>query len=199
MKRKEFDLNENQVIDIFKLRQKIRYEDVNTSECFNPDFVNLSKNSEETSELKASVNQIGLLQPIILAKTDFTENHKLFNWEIISGMKRHFVCKELNLKTIFSMKVDTILSRNDIKKLKLYESYINYKIPSDLITPKVFWLSTGIQEVYISQRSDNFIKDAKICSEITGIPLSLVKQAIRYAIDSKIVEKYTNSSPIENI
>ena len=197
MKRKEFDLNENQVIDIFKLRQKIRYEDVNTSECFNPDFENLSKNSEETNELKASVNQIGLLQPIILAKTDFTENHNLFNWEIISGTKRHFVCKELNLKTIFSMKVDTILSRNDIKKLKLYESYINYKIPSDLITPKVVWLSTGIQEVYKSQRSDNFTKDAKICSEITGIPLSLVKKAIRYAIDSKIVEKYKNSSPIE--
>ena len=97
------------------------------------------------------------------------------------------------------MKVDTILSGNDIKKLKLYESYINYIIPSDLITPKVVWLSTGIQEVYISQRSDNFIKDAKICSEITGIPLSLVIQAISYAIDSKIVEKYTNSSPIENI
>lgn len=199
MKRKEFDLNENQVIDIFKLRQKIRYEDVNTSECFNPDFENLSKNSEETSELKASVNQIGLLQPIILAKTEFTENHKLFNWEIISGMKRHFVCKELNIKTIFSMKVDTILSGNDIKKLKLYESYINYIIPSDLITPKVVWLSTGIQEVYISQRSDNFTKDAKICSEITGIPLSLVIEAISYAIDSKIVEKYTNSSPIEKI
>ena len=197
MKRKEFDLNENQVIDIFKLRQKIRYEDVNTSECFNPDFENLSKNSEETNELKASVNQIGLLQPIILAKTDFTENHNLFNWEIISGTKRHFVCKELNLKTIFSMKVDTILSRNDIKKLKLYESYINYKIPSDLITPKVVWFSIG--KVYESQRSDNFSKDAKICSEITGIPLSLVIQAIKYAIDSKIVEKYTNSSPIEKI
>ena len=49
MKRKEFDLNENQVIDIFK-RQEIRYEDVNTSECFNPDFENLSKNSEDTNE-----------------------------------------------------------------------------------------------------------------------------------------------------
>ena len=199
MKRKELDLNENQVIDIFKLRQKIRYEDVNISECFNPDFENLSKNSEETNELKASVNQIGLIQPIILAKTEFTENHKLFNWEIISGAKRHFVCKELNIKTIFSMKVDTVLSRNDIKKLKLYESYINYKIPSDLITPKVVWLSTGIQEVYKSHRSENLTKDAKICSEITGIPLSLVIQAIKYAIDSKIVEKYTNSSPIEKI
>ena len=111
-------------------------------------------------------------------------------------MKRHFVCKELNLKTIFSMKVDTILSRNDIKKLKLYESYINYKIPSDLITPKVVWFSIG--KVYESQRSDNFSKDAKMFGNYRHT-LPLVRQAIKYAIDSKIVEKYTNSSPIEKI
>ena len=196
MKSKEFDLSENHVIDIYKLRNKIRYEEVDISECFNPDFAILSKNSEETNELKASIEQSGLLQPIIVAKTKFTENHKLFNWEIISGTKKHFVCKELNLKTISSMKVDTILSRNDIKKLKLYESYINYKIPSDLITPRVVWLSTGIQEAYLSQRSDNFTKDAKTCSAITGVPLPLVRQAIKYAIDSKIVKNYKNSSPI---
>ena len=95
MKRKELDLNENQVIDIFKLRQKIRYEDVNTSECFNPDFENLSKNSEDTNELKASVNQIGLIQPIILAKTEFTENHKLFNWEIIQVQRDTLYVKSL--------------------------------------------------------------------------------------------------------
>lgn len=199
MKAKEFDLNENQVIDIFNFRKVMRHENVSVSECFNPDLENLSKNSEETNELKASISQLGILQPIILAKTEFTENHKLFNWEIISGTKRHFVCRELNIKNIFSIKIDKIISKDEIKKLKLYESYINYKIPSDLITPKVLWLSTGIQEVYISQRSDNLTKDAKICSELTGIPFSLVKQTIKYAIDSKIVEKYKNSSPIEKI
>ena len=100
MKRKEFDLNENQVRDIFKLRQEIRYEDVNTSECFNPDFENLSKNSEDTNELKASVNQIGLLQPIIWQKLNSIENHKLFNWRLSQVWRIHFV-KELNIKTIF--------------------------------------------------------------------------------------------------
>lgn len=199
MKDKKFDLNENQVIDIFKLRQVIRHEDANVSECFNPDYVHLSKNPREISKLKASIGQTGLLQPIVLAKTRFTEANKLFNWEIISGTKRHFVCKELDMKTIFSMKIDKVLSRDDVKKVKSYESSLNYMIPSNLITPKVWWLSTGIQEVYISQRSDNFIKDATICAEITGIPVALVKEAIRYAIDSKIVEQYKNSSPIEKI
>ena len=156
MKDKKFDLNENQVIDILKLRQVIRHEDVNVSECFNPDYVHLSKNPREISKLKASIGQTGLLQPIVLAKTQFTETNKLFNWEIISGTKRHFVCKELNLKSIFSMKIDKIFSKEDIEKLKLYESYLNYKIPASLITPKVVWLSTGVQEVYISQRSENF-------------------------------------------
>lgn len=199
MKDKKFDLNENQVIDIFKLRQVIRHEDVNVSECFNPDYVHLSKNPREISKLKASIVQTGLLQPIVLAKTQFTEANKLFNWEIISGTKRHFVCKELDMKTIFSIKIDKVLSRDEVKKVKSYESSLNYMIPSNLITPKVWWLSTGIQEVYISQRSDNFIKDATICAEITGIPIALVKEAIRYAIDSKIVEQYKNSSPIEKI
>lgn len=199
MKDKKFDLNENQVIDILKLRQVIRHEDVNVSECFNPDYVHLSKNPREISKLKASIGQTGLLQPIVLAKTQFTETNKLFNWEIISGTKRHFVCKELNLKSIFSMKIDKIFSKEDIEKLKLYESYLNYKIPASLITPKVVWLSTGVQEVYISQRSENFNKDVKVCSEITGIPRVLVSQAIKYAIDSKMIGQYKNSSPIEKI
>lgn len=199
MKDKKFDLNENQVIDILKLRQVIRHEDVNVSECFNPDYVHLSKNPREISKLKASIGQTELLQPIVLAKTQFTETNELFNWEIISGTKRHFVCKELDIKTIFSVKIDKILSRDDVKKVKLYESSLSSTIPSNLITPKVLWLSTGIQEVYISQRSDNFIKDVKVCAEITGIPVALVRQAIRYAIDLKIVEQYKNSSPIEKI
>ena len=199
MKDKKFDLNEKQVIDILKLRQVIRHEDVSVSECFNPDYVHLSKNPREISKLKASIGQTGLLQPIVLAKTQFTETNKLFNWEIISGTKRHFVCKELDIKTIFSVKIDKILSRDYVKKVKLYESSLSSTIPSNLITPKVLWLSTGIQEVYISQRSDNFIKDVKVCSEVTGIPVALVRQAIRYAIDLKIVEQYKNSSPIEKI
>ena len=109
MKDKKFDLNENQVIDILKLRQVIKHEDVNVSECFNPDYVHLSKNPREISKLKASIGQTGLLQPIVLAKTQFTEANKLFNWErlhlfnisceeIFSGVFNFFIFMDFIMK-----------------------------------------------------------------------------------------------------
>lgn len=162
-----------QAVDLSQFRGKFKYSEVKVSECTNGTFQVRNKNiGVNIDDLKDSIEVSGLIQPIGVARSEVTEGSDLYEWEIVWGQRRHYAFESLGLETIPAMVLDEVISPEEGKALSVIENLIRV----DMQTKEVW---NAIEEIYLTFGSGNLGKDAQICAEKTGIPLSTVKDAIR--------------------
>ena len=82
---------------------------------------NPSKNIEP---LCAGIKNMGLLQPIGLAKSEQTEKSDKYDYEILWGQRRHLAFKRLGMKKIPALVLDEVLTKAQGKKYAIQENII---------------------------------------------------------------------------
>jgi len=117
-------------------------------------------------ELEAGIKAQGLLQPIGVAKSKITEDSPDFDWEVLWGQRRVAVFKRLGRDTIPAMVLDEVLTKDKGMTYALMENVARRDMNrSDIFDAiKLIWIQFG---------------DEKKCADETGIPLPLVKDALR--------------------
>ncbi|MED5579241.1 MAG: ParB N-terminal domain-containing protein [Nitrospinota bacterium] len=124
---------------------------------------NPSKNIEP---LCAGIKNMGLLQPIGLAKSEQTEKSDKYDYEILWGQRRHLAFKRLGMKKIPALVLDEVLTKAQGKKYAIQENIIREDMSRSDI-----W--NTIREFYIE------FDDPAKCADEFGIPLPLVKDALK--------------------
>ena len=166
-------MTKKEAVDLSQFRGKFKYGEVKVSECTNGTFQVRNKNiGVNIDDLKDSIEVSGLIQPIGVARSEVTEGSDLYKWEIVWGQRRHYAFESLGLEIIPAMVLDEVISPGEGKALSVIENLIRV----DMQTKEVW---NAIEEIYLTFGSGNLGKDAQICAEKTGIPLSVVKDAIR--------------------
>ena len=117
-------------------------------------------------ELEAGIKAQGLLQPIGVAKSKITEDSPDFEWEVLWGQRRVAVFKRLKKKEIPAMVLDEVLSKEQGMTYALMENIAR----RDMNRTDIF---NAIKHIWIQ------FGDEKKCAVETGIPLPLVKDALR--------------------
>ena len=117
-------------------------------------------------ELEAGIKAQGLLQPIGVARSKITQDSPEFDWEVLWGQRRVAVFKRLGRKTIPAMVLDEVLTKDKGMTYALMENVARRDMNrSDIFDAiKLIWIQFG---------------DEKKCADETGIPLPLVKDALR--------------------
>ena len=159
----------------FRELPNIDYQSPFSSRASSRDYIqvkNLFRRVKLRDDLKDSIEVSGLIQPIGVARSEVTEGSDLYKWEIVWGQRRHYAFESLGLETIPAMVLDEVISPEEGKALSVIENLIRV----DMQTKEVW---NAIEEIYLTFGSGNLGKDAQICAEKTGIPLSVVKDAIR--------------------
>ena len=74
--------------------------------------------------LAAGIKNMGLLQPIGLAKSKETEKSDKYDYEILWGQRRHLAFKRLGREEIPALVLDEVLTKTEGKKYALQENLI---------------------------------------------------------------------------
>ena len=161
-----------QAVDLSQFRGKFKYSEVKVSECTNGTFQVRNKNiGVNIDDLKDSIEVSGLIQPIGVARSEVTEGSDLYEWEIVWGQRRHYAFESLGLETIPAMVLDEVISPEEGKALSVIENLIRV----DMQTKEVW---NAIEEIYLTFDLETLEKTHRFVLK-TGIPLSVVKDAIR--------------------
>ena len=166
-------------IDLGKYRGKFVYRSaeakdaVKVNTCTNGTFQVRNKNiGVNIDDLKDSIEVSGLIQPIGVARSTVTEKSDLYEWEIVWGQRRHYAFESLGYKTIPAMVLDEVLRPEEGKALSVVENLIRVDMQT-----KEIW--NAIEDIYLTFGGKGISADAAICAEKTGLPYSVVKDAIK--------------------
>tara|TARA_Y100000389_G_scaffold57977_1_gene54005 strand:+ start:1370 stop:2230 length:861 start_codon:yes stop_codon:yes gene_type:complete len=141
---------------------KDNYKMVKIEEITFPSFI--PKSESPTNDLITSIKSHGILQPIGICRNDQkVSEHKYL---VIWGRKRLRTAQLLGIKEIPALIIDIEPSREEFLKHAIMESQTS--VPMSRVD---IW--NAIKEVYLKHG------DVKIVSETTGIPLSIVKDAVK--------------------
>ena len=166
-------MNKKKEVDLAKYRDSFTFGQVKVSECKNGTFQVRNKNiGVNIDDLKESIEVSGLLQPIGVARSHETQTSDLFEWEIVWGQRRHYAFESLGLETIPAMILDEELTPEEGKALSVIENIIRVNMQT-----KEIW--NAIEDIYLTFGGKGLTADARVCAEKTGIPLTLVKDAIQ--------------------
>jgi len=124
-------------------------------------------------ELEAGIKAQGLLQPIGVAKSQITEDNDDFEWEVLWGQRRVQVFKRLGKKEIPAMILNKVLTKEEGMTYALMENIARREMSrSDIFDAiKLIWIQFG---------------DEKKCADETGIPLPLVRDALKSQIIDRL-------------
>jgi ParB/RepB/Spo0J family partition protein len=142
---------------------KDNYKIVKVEEIAFPSF--MPKSETSITDLQASINSYGFLQPIGICKNDDKELEE-YKYLVIWGRKRLLAAHNLDIKKIPAVIIDIKPSREEFLKYSLMESQTS--VPMNLVD---VW--NAIRELYFIHGEDE-----KIISKMTGIPLPVVKDAV---------------------
>tara|TARA_B100001287_G_C22647782_1_gene513643 strand:+ start:265 stop:1128 length:864 start_codon:yes stop_codon:yes gene_type:complete len=142
---------------------KDNYKIVKVEEIAFPSF--MPKSETSITDLQASINSYGFLQPIGICKNDDKELQE-YKYLVIWGRKRLLAAHNLDIKKIPAVIIDVKPSREEFLKYSLMESQTS--VPMNLVD---VW--NAIRELYFTHGEDE-----KIISKMTGIPLPVVKDAV---------------------
>jgi ParB family chromosome partitioning protein len=124
--------------------------------------VRLSDVGREINELADSINQVGLLEPIVVAPTEIGEKY-----EIILGQRRFLAHQELGLETIKAGILDGPVEEIEAKVLSVTENLVRRELNrKDLID-----VCTYLYKQYASMRA--------VATE-TGLPYEKVREYVKY-------------------
>ena len=128
--------------------------------------VALQNAGAKIDELEHGIKAQGLLQPIGVAKSKITEESDEYEWEVLWGQRRHLVFMRLGHQTIPAMVLDKVLTKEEGMAYALQENIarrdMSRKDIYDAI--KLIWIQFG---------------DEKKCADEAGIPLPLVRDALK--------------------
>lgn len=144
---------------------KVNYKTVKVEEIAIPSFMpkpNIL--SKEIDELEENIRLNGILQPIGICRNDRKEIEE-YKYLVIWGRKRLYVADKLSIKKIPAVILDIKPSREEFFKYMLME-------PQTHVQMNLADVWNAIRELYFIHG------DEKIISEMTGIPLKVVKDAV---------------------
>jgi ParB family chromosome partitioning protein len=124
--------------------------------------VRLRDVGRDINELADSINQVGLLEPIVVAPTEIDEKY-----EIILGQRRFLAHQELGLETIKAGILDGPVEEIEAKVLSVTENLVRRELNrKDLID-----VCTYLYKQYASMRA--------VATE-TGLPYEKVREYVKY-------------------
>lgn len=179
-------MKDNQNLEL----SKFSLGEIKVSDCAIPEWyqkVNLS--SEYVDSLTTSIEQYGVLQPILVSKYESKNNQDTYKWQLITGLKRLYVCSNLNIESIPAMIINEVISETEAKHFTFLEAQKSIKV-----TPDEIW--DAIKLLYIQFGTGDLQKDSKHISDLIGIPYAVIKKTL---ISKTLKVKNKNSSPIKNI
>lgn len=148
-------------------KKKFEYKEINVEKITTGVFQVRDKNpSKNLDALAKGIKTMGLLQPIGLARSKETEKSDKYDYEILWGQRRHLAFKRLGMTTIPALVMEDVLSKAQGKKYALQENLIREDMSRSDI-----W--NTIREFYIE------FDDPEKCADEFGIPLPLVKDALK--------------------
>ena len=145
-----------------KFIPKAQFEMVKSEDVAFPSF--MPKPQPPTIDLQSSIDLNGIYQPIGICKNDGQE-FKEYKYLVIWGRRRLLAAHNLGMKEIPAMVIDIKPSKEEFLKYSSMQAITS--IPMKKVD---IWNS--IRELYI------LYGDERIISEKTGIPLSLIKEAV---------------------
>ena len=113
-------------------------------------------------ELAASIESLGLLQPIVVCKA--TEAGR---WEILTGQHRFLAHKRLGRETIPAMVLDGRVPEARAKAISIAENLVRRKLTGRELVD-------GITHLY------NYYGSQRAVVEATGLPLATVRSYVNY-------------------
>lgn len=119
----------------------------------------------DIESLKKSIQSEGIMQPVGLYKND-SKDFKEFDYLVLWGFKRLLVAHDLKLDTVPAMVLEKEITEEEILNYSSQEAGINEPVRKIDV-----W--SAIKELFI------IYGDEKIISKKTGIPLRLVKDALK--------------------
>ena len=159
--------------DLRKFKDKFVPGKVKISECTNNTFqVRIKNFGVDIEDLKDSIQTTGLLQPIGVAKSKFTSESDIYEWDIVWGQRRHYAMESLGYEEIDAYILNEELTEAEGKALSVIENIIRVNMQT-----KEIW--NAVSQIYLEMGTGNMNKDAQLCAEKTGIPYTLVKDAIK--------------------
>lgn len=176
-------MKDNQNIDL----SKFSLREVMVSDCAIPEWQQ-KRNLESvyTDSLITSIEKHGVLQPILVSKYGSKKNRDTYKWQLITGVKRLYVCHILNIESIPAMIINEVITETDAKQFTNLEAKKSMKVTSDEI-----W--DAIKLLYVQIGTGDLLKDSRHISDLTGIPYAVIKETL---ISKTLDEKIKNSSPI---
>lgn len=177
-------MNKKEELNLIRLRNKTRNGIVQVSEVrlSNSQLQNENFGKDIDSLLK-SIEIYGLLQPIGVSKLSNSDDRKQYKWEIVWGRKRLYAFEILELENIPAVIFDDTLTKKEKEKLSLaYNPQMNVSVTDDEV-----W--NAIKDIYFKNTSGNITEDALKISDLTGIPIRIVKKNLIEKVKNK------NSSP----
>lgn len=147
--------------------EKFVYKEVDVDKITTGVFQVRDKNpSKNIDSLVTGIKNMGLLQPIGLAKSAETEKSDKYEYEILWGQRRHLAFKRLGNKKIPALVLDKVLTKSQGKKYALQEN-----LRREDMSRSDIW--NTIREFYLE------FNDPVKCADEFGIPLPLVKDALK--------------------
>ncbi len=144
-----------------------KYKEIDVDRITTGLFQVRDKNPGKNIEpLAAGIKNMGLLQPIGLAKSKETEKSDKYDYEILWGQRRHLAFKRLGEEKIPALVLDKVLTKPQGKKYALQENLIR----EDMSRSDVW---NTIREFYLE------FEDPAKCADEFGIPLPIVKDALK--------------------
>ena len=148
---------------------KDNYKMVKIEEIAFPTFI--PKSESPTNDLITSIKSHGILQPIGICRNDQkVSEHKYL---VIWGRKRLLAAHQLDIKIIPSVIIDIKPSREEFLKYSFMEAQTS-------VSMGVFDVWNAIRELYFEHG------DERIISKMTGIPLPVVRDALKSQIIDRL-------------
>jgi hypothetical protein len=148
---------------------KDNYKMVKIEEITFPSFI--PKSESPTNDLITSIESHGILHPIGICRNDQkVSEHKYL---VIWGRKRLLAAHQLDIKEIPSVIIDIKPSREEFLKYSLMDA----QTPVSMGVVDVW---NAIRELYIEHG------DERIISKMTGIPLPVVRDALKSQIIDRL-------------
>ena len=148
---------------------KDNYKMVKIEEIAFPSFI--PKSESPTNDLITSIESHGILHPIGICRNDQkVSEHKYL---VIWGRKRLLAAHQLDIKEIPSVIIDIKPSREEFLKYSLMDA----QTPVSMGVVDVW---NAIRELYIEHG------DERIISKMTGIPLTVVRDALKSQIIDRL-------------
>lgn len=179
-------MKDNQNIEL----SKFSLREIMVSDCAIPEWQQ-KRNLESvyTDSLITSIKHHGVLQPILVSKYESKKYEYTYKWQLITGLKRLYVCHILNIESIPALIINDVISETNAKQFTYLEAQKSMKV-----TPDEIW--DAIKLPYVQFGTGDLQKDSRHISDLTGIPYAVIKETL---ISKTLEVKNKNSSPIKNI